>query len=119
MPDDGVPYFDFLAPTRSDISEYRDASAGAIAASGLLELSTHTRGEASARYRAFAEKALRALSSPRYFAAPGTNGHFLLMHSVGSFPQADEVDVALSYADYYYLEALLRGAAVGGEDAPR
>lgn len=41
------------------------------------------------------------------------------MHSVGSFPQADEVDVALSYADYYYLEALLRGAAVGGEDAPR
>ena len=30
------------------------------------------------------------------------------MHSVGSLPGKSEVDVPLSYADYYYVEALLR-----------
>ena len=41
-------------------------------------------------------------------AKNGENGHFLLLHSVGSIPHGNEVDVPLNYADYYYIEALLR-----------
>ena len=30
------------------------------------------------------------------------------MHSTGSIPHGQEVDVPLNYADYYFLEALVR-----------
>jgi hypothetical protein len=113
MPADGVPYFDFDAPIRDDVPDYRDASAGAIAASGLFELAKYATGAAAERYRAFAIKAVRSLSSTGsagYRAATGTNNQFLLMHSVGNYPQNDEIDVAINYADYYYLEALGRCA---------
>ncbi len=110
MPADGVPYFDFDAPVRDDVPDNRDASAGAIAASGLFELAKYTTGAAAESYRAFAIKAVRSLSSTAYRAATGTNSQFLLMHSVGNYPQNDEIDVAINYADYYYLEALGRCA---------
>ena len=110
MPADGVPYFDFDAPVRDDVPDYRDASAGAIAASGLFELAKYATGAAAESYRAFAIKAVRSLSSTAYRAATGTNSQFLLMHSVGNYPQNDEIDVAINYADYYYLEALGRCA---------
>ena len=55
-----------------------------------------------------AEKQLRTLASDEYLAKPGRNGHFLLKHSMGSYPGNSEVDVPLTYADYYFLEALLR-----------
>jgi hypothetical protein len=110
MPADGVPYFDFDAPVRSDVPDHRDASAGAIAASGLFELARLATGAAAESYRAFAIKAVRSLSSTAYRAATGTNNQFLLMHSVGNYPDNDEIDVAINYADYYYLEALGRCA---------
>jgi rhamnogalacturonyl hydrolase YesR len=108
MPEDGVPYFDFDAPARDDVPDYRDASAGAIATSALLELAGFADEEARGRYLAFALNSLRSLASPDYRAAQGQNGHFLLQHSVGNYPIDDEVDVAINYADYYYIEALLR-----------
>ena len=103
MPEDGVPYWDYGAPY-----EERDSSAGAILASALFELSGFVGGEKGARYRAFAVKALAALMSPSYFAGPGQNGGFLLMHGVGSRPGRMEVDAPLPYGDYYFLEAMLR-----------
>ena len=107
LPDDGIPYWDFDAPT--DSLAYRDASAGAIMASAFIELSRYIPGaEAKDAYLAMAEKQLRTLSSPEYLAAPGTNGNFILKHSVGALPDKSEVDVPLTYADYYFLEALLR-----------
>lgn len=57
---------------------------------------------------ATAERQLRSLSSPQYRAGPGENGNFLLRHGVGHKPQNSEVDQPLVYADYYFLEALLR-----------
>ena len=107
MPSDGVPYWDFGAP-----GEERDTSAAAIMASGLLELAGFVGGEKGAAYRAFAVKQLLALASPAYFAAPGTNGHWLLMHGVGHKPAGSEVDTPLDYGDYYFLEALLRFKAI-------
>jgi unsaturated chondroitin disaccharide hydrolase len=112
MPGDGIPYWDYLAPEIP--GALRDASAGAIMASALVELSTLTEGELSTKYLSFAEKQLTALSSPEYLAEPGTNGFFVLKRSVGHLPGKSEVDVPLTYADYYFVEALLRYKALKG-----
>lgn len=108
-PADFIPYWDFNAPQIPN--EERDASAAAVTASGLLELSKLVAGsdpERSAAYRERAVKMLLSLASDEYLAAEGTNGGFLLKHSTGHKPQMGEVDVPLTYADYYFLEALLR-----------
>lgn len=106
MPEDGVPYWDFDAP--ADPSTPRDASAAAIMASALLELSGFTEGEEARGYRDFAIRQIRTLASAEYTAAEGENGNFILRHCTGAFPFDSEVDVPLAYADYYYLEALTR-----------
>ena len=112
MPEDGIPYWDYLAP---DIPvALRDASAGAIMASALIELSTQTGGDLSQKYLSVAEKQLTTLASPEYLAEPGTNGFFILKRSVGHLPGKSEVDVPLTYADYYFVEALLRYKALKG-----
>lgn len=102
MPEDLVPYWDFNDPNIPNAP--RDASAAAIIASALYELSTFGKSE----YKETADKIVASLSSPSYRAILGTNGNFLLMHSVGSIPHGHEIDVPLNYADYYFLEALTR-----------
>jgi hypothetical protein len=106
MPADGIPYWDFNAPGIPD--EERDSSAGAIMASALVELSSMVDAQRGAAYRAFAEKQIRSLSSPAYRTEAGSSGHFLLRHGVGSKPARSEIDVPLTYGDYYYIEALMR-----------
>lgn len=106
LPEDGVPYWDYNAPA-SDTTP-RDASAAAIAASGLYELQGFVAKEEADKYVSFADKVVESLSSPEYFAENGTNEGFILKHSVGSKPHNVEVDVPLNYADYYFLEALIR-----------
>jgi unsaturated chondroitin disaccharide hydrolase len=103
MPSDLVPYWDYDAPQIPN--EPRDASAAAIMASGLYELSKYSKKGAT--YRAAADKAMRSLTN-KYRSAAGENHGFLLGHSVGSKPSNTEVDVPINYADYYYLEALFR-----------
>ena len=115
MPEDLVPYWDFDAPDlpedspyAAEYKTYRDASAASILASALIELSTYTEDAEQSNYLAQAEKMLQSLSSPPYKAGVGTNGGFILQHSVGSIPHGSEIDVPLTYADYYYIEALMR-----------
>ncbi len=104
MPKDKVPFWDYNAP---DVpNAYRDASAAAIVASALIELSQYV--ENGDKYFNYAEDILKSLSSDKYLATPGENHHFILKHSVGAKPNNKEVDVPLNYADYYYLEALSR-----------
>lgn len=106
MPEDKVPYWDFNAP---DIpNALRDASSAAIMASGFVELSQLDKSRDSGRWLRFAEEQIRSLASPEYLAAPGTNGDFILKHSVGNLNKNSEVDVPLTYADYYFVEALMR-----------
>lgn len=105
MPADRVPYWDMDAPGIPD--EPRDASSAAVIASALYEISTFDVPQAE-EYRTYADSIMSSLTSPDYTAAPGTNGLFLLMHSVGSIPHNSEIDVPLNYADYYYMEALKR-----------
>jgi rhamnogalacturonyl hydrolase YesR len=106
LPADKVPYWDFDDPAIPNAP--RDSSAAAVASSALLELAGFLDPETARRYRDFAEATLRSLSSSAYLAAPGENGGFLLKHATGHKPAGKEIDVPLNYADYYFLEALLR-----------
>ncbi len=106
LPEDKIPYWDFNAPDIPDA--LRDASAGAIMASALIELSGYAGSEKRDFYLDNAEVIVANLSSEQYRAALGENNNFLLMHSVGHIPENSEVDVPLSYADYYYIEAMMR-----------
>lgn len=106
LPKDKIPYWDFDA---ADIPHaYRDASAAAVMASALLELSTLVKGKQSDTYWKTAEQIIAGLSSDTYRAKEGENNNFILMKSVGSLPHGVEINVPLSYADYYYVEALMR-----------
>lgn len=106
LPEDKVPYWDFNAPDIPNVP--RDASAAAIMSSALLELSQLNTSAFGKQCFSLAEQMLRSLSSPAYLAEVGDNHHFILMHSTGHLPGNSEVDVPLSYADYYYVEALMR-----------
>ena len=106
MPKDFIPYWDYDAPEIP--AAPRDASAAAVMASALIELSRFVDKDLSAKYLNVAEKQIRTLASPEYTATLGENGDFILKHGVGSLPHNSEVDVPLTYADYYYLEALIR-----------
>ena len=103
MPKDLVPYWDYDAPNIPN--EPRDASAAACVASALYEMDGYCPGK---NYKELADKMVESLASPAYKAKVGTNGNFILMHSVGSIPHGAEIDVPLNYADYYYEEALVR-----------
>jgi hypothetical protein len=106
LPEDKIPYWDFNAP---DIpNALRDTSAAAIMASALLELCDFVDTNSATAYEDLATRQLRALSSPTYRAKLGENHGFLLMHGVGHIPGKHEIDVALIYGDYYFLEGLLR-----------
>ena len=105
MPEDLIPYWDMDAPNIPD--EPRDVSSASCIASALYEISTYDVPDA-ASYREYADRIMHSLASPDYRAALGTNGNFILMHSVGSIPHNSEIDVPLNYADYYFLEALKR-----------
>lgn len=103
-PVDKIPYWDFNAPNIPNAK--RDASAAAIMASALLELMSYVEDEKQLYYST-AETILANLSKD-YKAAMGTNGGFILQHSIGHLPMNSEVDVPLTYADYYFIEAMKR-----------
>lgn len=103
LPNDLIPYWDFDAPNIPN--EPRDVSSAACIASALYEMNNYLPDNG---YTSLADRIIRSLSSPEYRAPLGKNGCFLLMHSVGSIPHNNEIDVPLNYADYYFLEALTR-----------
>ena len=106
LPADKIPYWDYDAPGIPNTE--RDASAAAIMASALIELSGYSDNALSKKYLTTASTILLTLSSPEYKAPVGKNGGFLLMHSVANMNKNIEVNAPLSYADYYYVEAMLR-----------
>lgn len=111
LPEDLIPYWDYDCPDIPDTQ--RDVSSAAITASALYKLFSITGKKL---YREKADGIIRSLSSPSYRAAPGENGGFILMHSVGSIPHGDNIDVPLNYADYYFLEALSRRGKLQAKD---
>ena len=114
LPADLIPYWDFDKDkiAQSDKmypnKDLRDVSAAALYASALLELSQYTKGSEALNYFEKAETILKNLSKAPYLAPYGQNGGYILQHSVGALPLNSEIDVPLTYADYYYVEALVR-----------
>ena len=107
LPADWVPYWDFDAAEQLSEPQPRDASAAAITASALLELAGYVAEEADAeRYFTAAVRTLQALSSADYQSREAKSS--FLLHSTGHMPRGWEIDASISYADYYYLEALVR-----------
>ncbi|WP_339884939.1 glycoside hydrolase family 88 protein [Polaribacter vadi] len=105
LPEDGIPYWDFDDPKIPNTP--KDASAAGVAACGLLELSVLVEDKVlKEKYFNAAKKSLEILSSKEYFS--GDKNKALLLHSTGHLPNDSEVDVPIIYADYYYMEALLR-----------
>ena len=113
MPADGVPYWDMKDPAipRSP----RDASAAALMASALYELCGYVDSDDAKTYRVAADKIIDSLID-HYQAPEGKDQGFLLLHSTGHKPAGSEIDVPLSYADYYYVEALARKAKLDATD---
>ena len=106
LPSDLVPYWDFDDPKIPHVP--RDASAAAITASALYELA-NLQPYKKNYYQGFADKILASLSSSDYLAPVASSTHgFLLNHSTGGLPNGFEVDAPIVYADYYFLEALVR-----------
>jgi unsaturated chondroitin disaccharide hydrolase len=105
LPADYIPYWDFNDPAIPNTS--RDASAAAVTASAMLEMSVLIKDKAvSAKYFEAAKKMLHSLSSREYQS--GSKNQAFLLHSTGNMPANGEVDASIIYADYYYIEALLR-----------
>jgi rhamnogalacturonyl hydrolase YesR len=105
----------------------RDVSSAAIIASALYELNWYTQNK---MYKEKADKMIESLSKEPYRAEVGTNGGFIFKHSVGSLPHSHvkrvekndkslgNIDVPLNYADYYFLEALIRKGRVEKGENP-
>lgn len=104
LPEDYVPYWDFDDPSIPNAP--RDASAACVVASALLELSSYVADDKAEEYKNAAVKMLESLSSGAYQSRDAKPS--FLLHSVGHKPAGSEIDASIIYADYYYIEALLR-----------
>jgi len=120
LPVDRVPWWDF----RADLSlpapwgKQKDSSAGAIAASGLLDLARQTPSpERAATCRQTALAMLEQLSGPDYLAVqtPGWEG--ILRHGVYHTAKNLGVDESVMWGDYFFVEALTK--ALTGEPQVR
>lgn len=99
LPADYIPFYDFEDPRIPDVN--KDASAAAVAASGLLELYEFTgRNE----YLETAENILHQLSTDEYRSI--NSSHSSLLYR--STRHKGDPERGVIYADYYYLEALTR-----------
>lgn len=107
LPSDGIPYWDFNDTSIPNTP--RDVSAGAVMASALIELYSYTKNTA---YLNYANKVINTLSSDKYVLNESINGPFILDHSTGNGPKNDEIDEPIVYADYYFLEAIIRKKAL-------
>lgn len=120
LPDDCIPYWDFNAGEKGFNPDFeyvssdykvipRDVSAACIVASALFELCGYVSDiNKKQTYYDMGIRILNNLSNNSYRAKEKENHGFLLKHSVGNLPGNNEVDVPLIYADYYFLEALIR-----------
>lgn len=111
LPSDSIPYWDFNDPKIPNT--FRDSSAAAVAADGLIQLSTLVKDPTqSAKYRSAAEKILTSLSISKYLAE-SSNSHGILLHGAQNVPNDSKGnDVSLSFGDYYFLDAINRYRAL-------
>jgi len=105
LPADLVPYWDFNAPGIPD--EPRDVSAAAIICSALFELNQYSPDKSTYYYKT-AKQLLNNLYTSYLTSDDPPECYFILKHSTGNIPSHSEIDVPIIYADYYFLEAIVR-----------
>ncbi|RAP75645.1 glycoside hydrolase family 88 protein [Paenibacillus montanisoli] len=104
LPEDKVPYWDFLLPDQTGMP--RDSSAAAIAASGLLEIASHCSGADADFYRRAGAEIIRSLDEK--YGAWDQSEQGLLLHATGYYEKNAYVDVPIIYGDYFFTEAVLK-----------
>jgi len=104
LPADAVPYWDFRVPVTAETP--RDSSAGACAASGLLELACLVPAPEAGLFRDAAITLLQALDSR--CGAWDLDEEGLLRFGTGHMPEGQNVQVSLIYGDYFFVEALAK-----------
>ncbi len=105
LPEDSVPHWDFRLPP--GIERYRDSSAGACAACGLLEIARHVAQEEAGLYAEAGERILRSLYE-NYGAWDSEDEEGLILHGTSHYPEQRNIDVPLIYGDYFFVEGLAR-----------
>lgn len=103
LPGDGIANWDFQSGLK-----FPDASASAIVASALFEMQSYIIDNGKKKhYLAEAGRILKSLCLPPYFSeGKGTN--CLLLHSTQYYRSTDNTDVPSTFADYYFMESILR-----------
>ena len=106
LPEDLVPYWDY---DFVDGDEPRDASAGAIAVCGMHEMLRHLPADAEQRpiFESAGPQILEAIID-KYTGDIGEEYDGLIHHVTHAVPFKQGIDEMAVYADYFYLEALLR-----------
>jgi len=108
LPSDNIPYWDFSDPAIPNT--YRDTSAAAIAASGLMQLSQQIAVSDpinSAKYRTAAGAILQSLASPTYLANPAVANNGVLLQGALNVPANPSIsDNSIDFGDYYYVQAI-------------
>ncbi|MEH0638132.1 glycoside hydrolase family 88 protein [Streptomyces bottropensis] len=99
---DHVPVWDYRAPQQPH--DIKDASAGAITACGLLDLSAATGRRA---YREVALRLLTALAET-CLTRNSARAEAVVARCTRNRPNEDGIEISLPYADYYLLEGILR-----------
>ena len=104
LPEDQVPWSDFKAPVDG---QFKDSSAAAIAASGLLTLADLVPNSRKAYYMDAARRILASLAAN--YMAPTTD-EALLMHGCVLYhaTKPEDKDTSLIYGDYFFVEALIK-----------
>lgn len=100
---DWIPVIDFRSPAEP---VKVDTTAAAIAACGLLELAEQVPELEKPLYQKAALQILRALSSRYCCWDPEKDS--IVSHGSGSYHSKDDQEVPIIYADYFFLEAVLR-----------
>ncbi|HTK74932.1 MAG TPA: glycoside hydrolase family 88 protein [Gemmataceae bacterium] len=114
-PKDMVPLWDFDLPP--DAPQLYDSSAGAIAASGLWDLSEAVApGPDRDGYRRAALTALETLCSDRFLARPDPAWEGIVKHCIYHFHKKLGVDESVAWGEHFFVEGLIK-AVYGSSDA--
>jgi len=111
----GVPLWDLDLPPEAP--RLLDSSAGAIAASGLLDLAEAAAGPKRERYRSRALESLATLCGPEFLANQRPEWEGILMHGVYHFHKNLGVDESVAWGDHFFVEALVKAVAGRSEAA--
>ncbi|WP_026675336.1 glycoside hydrolase family 88 protein [Alkalihalobacterium bogoriense] len=105
LPEDYVPHWDFRIP--DEVKPYRDSSAGAIAASGLLLLAESVPSTESDIYRKAGVNILQSLYE-NYGAWDDEQEDGLILAGTSHYPEQKGLEKPLIYGDYFFVEGMAK-----------